>query len=665
MKALCMRILCVLCATSLLALSAPAAGEPPAAKDLNTPRQFPDIQSKKQWQSRAEQIRQQVLVSCGLWPLPQKTELNARVFDRVERDGYSIEKVYFQSYPGVYVGGNLYRPLGKGKGPFPAVLNPHGHWSNGRMADNNEGSLAARGISQARMGMVAFTYDMAGYNDTFFPDHGEVPPDKFYVRHRRFATNAVNQLWGLSQMGLQTWNSIRALDFLESLPDVDRRRLACTGESGGGTQTFMLGAIDDRLAVVAPVVMVSHSMQGGCSCENAPGLRVEHSNMEIAAAAAPTPQIMVGATGDWTKTTLTIEGPAVARMYELLGARDKVHYVRYDFGHNYNRTSREAVYGWFNRWLLGAKSFEPVPEPPYTKEPDSALRVFPDSKLPADAVTENQFIQYWNGCAESQWRDLVPTSKASLARYRKAIEPVWQHSLQLDPADSDVRFKAADASSSTARSFVLKGGTAHGLRLQVTGPGNGSSRAVAVLAYGGGSPAPGLKPELLASGWTIVEVVEHTPAAKGDPFANFYTVYNRTRAQEGVRDLVRACGFARGELKARQVVLVGQNAAGPWALLAAPAADAVLADCNQVDTSSDEALLHENLFSPGLRRMGGFEGAALLAAPRPLYLHNTGTKFATAELGSSYASLGAQKRLVKKTEPASVREIVEWAASFK
>src|SRR5678815_2550251 len=157
---------------------------------------------------------------------------------------------------------------------------------------------------------------MVGYNDTFFPDHGAVPASDYYLRHRRFGTNATCQLWSISQMGLQTWNSIRALDFISGLPDVDARRLGCTGESGGGTQTFMLAAIDNRLAAVAPVVMVSHSMQGGCSCENAPGLRVEYSNMEIAAAAAPRPQILVAASGDWTKDTMTVEGPAIQSVYE-------------------------------------------------------------------------------------------------------------------------------------------------------------------------------------------------------------------------------------------------------------------------------------------------------------------------------------------------------------
>src|SRR5258706_12014140 len=198
---------------------------------------------------------------------------------------------------------------------------------------------------------------MVGYNDTQFA-HPDGEPG--YKTHRHFANDPTNQLWNISQMGLQTWNSIRALDFLESLPDVDKKRVACPGESGGGTQTFMLGAVDDRLAVQAPIVMVSHTMQGGCSCENAPGLRVEYSNMEIAAVPAPRPQILVAATGDWTKATMEVEGPAIESVYRLFGAADRLRYVRFDFGHNYNQTSREAVYAWFGQWLVPS-SDSPLP----------------------------------------------------------------------------------------------------------------------------------------------------------------------------------------------------------------------------------------------------------------------------------------------------------------
>ena len=354
------------------------AEKPPAVRDLNTPREFPTVASREEWQTRAKEIREQVLVSCGLWPMPEKTPLQAQVFGKIEREGYSVEKVYLQPLPGFYLAGNLYRPLGRGRGPFPAILNPHGHWKEGRLTDTKDGSVAARCISFARQGMIAFSYDMVGYNDTFFPDQGDVPADKHYVRHHRFATNQADLLWNVSLMGLQTWDSIRALDFLVSLPDVDRKRLACTGESGGGTQTFMLGAVEDRLAVQAPIVMVSHTMQGGCACENAPGLRVEYSNMEIAAAAAPRPQILVAASGDWTKDTLTVEGPAIERIYQLLDAPDKLRYVRFDFGHNYNQTSREAVYDWFGKWLLKQPNPASLKEAPYQKEPDADLRVFPE-----------------------------------------------------------------------------------------------------------------------------------------------------------------------------------------------------------------------------------------------------------------------------------------------
>src|SRR5208283_4424761 len=150
---------------------------------LDTPRSFPPIPTQAQWRERSRAIREQILVSSGLWPMPERTPLRARVFGKIERDGYSVERVCFQSYPGFYVAGNLYRPLGRGAGPFPAILNPHGHWKEGRLADTQDGSTAARCISFARQGMIAFSYDMVGYNDTFFPDYGNVPAEKHYLWH--------------------------------------------------------------------------------------------------------------------------------------------------------------------------------------------------------------------------------------------------------------------------------------------------------------------------------------------------------------------------------------------------------------------------------------------------------------------------------------------------
>lgn len=143
---------------------------PSSIRDLNSPRKFIVAETQEEWQQHAKIIREQILVSAGLWPLPKKTTLNAKIFGKIEREDYTIEKVYFQTYPGFYLAGNLYRPSGKGPGPFPAILNPHGHWPNGRLADTADGSIAARCINFAKRGMIAFSYDMVGYNDTHFPE---------------------------------------------------------------------------------------------------------------------------------------------------------------------------------------------------------------------------------------------------------------------------------------------------------------------------------------------------------------------------------------------------------------------------------------------------------------------------------------------------------------
>ena len=166
-------------------------------------------------------------------------------------------------------------------------------------------------------------------------------------------------------MGLQLWNSIRAIDFVSSLPEVDPGRIAATGASGGGTQTFLLMAVDDRVKAAAPVNMISAIMQGN-GCEEAPNLRVGAFNVMFAATMAPRPLLMVSATGDWTRNTPKEEFPAVQGIYRLLDAEQNVESVQIDQGHNYSKESREAVYGFFNAKLLGANG--PVTEQRYRVE---------------------------------------------------------------------------------------------------------------------------------------------------------------------------------------------------------------------------------------------------------------------------------------------------------
>lgn len=292
-------------------------------KDLNGYFPFHPSESKEQWSLRAEHVRRQIQVALGLWPMPEKTPLNAVIHGKVDRDDYTIEKVYFESHPGFFVTGSLYRPKNR-TGRLPAILTPHGHWDNGRFYDQGEtgvraqiaegaerfeeggrSPLQSRCVQLARMGCVVFFYDMLGFADSI-----QIPYSLAHGFAKQRPEMNTARDWGLfspqaeahlqSVMGLQTWNSIRALDFLISLPDVDPDRVGVTGASGGGTQTFILCALDPRPAVAFPAVMVSTAMQGGCTCENASLLRIDTGNVEIAALFAPKPLGMTAA-DDWTK----------------------------------------------------------------------------------------------------------------------------------------------------------------------------------------------------------------------------------------------------------------------------------------------------------------------------------------------------------------------------
>ncbi len=647
-------------------------------RTLNTRRTFPEFASKLEWQQRAQAIREQALVSCGLWPLPEKTPLEAKVFGRVEREGYSVEKVYFQSHPGFYVAGNLYRPLGRGAGPFPGVLNPHGHWNTGRFADEAAGSIAARCIHFARQGLVAFSWDMVGYNDTQFARPARPAGDN---THRHFANDPTNQLWNINQMGLQTWNTIRALDFLLALPDVDANRVACTGESGGGTQTFMLGAVEERLAVQAPIVMVSHSMQGGCSCENAPGLRVDYSNMEYAAQPAPRPQMFVAATGDWTRATLEIEGPSVRKAYQMFNAAAELRFVRYDFDHNYNQTSREAVYGFFAQTLLHQGDGAPRKELAYTKEPDADLKVFPDGKRPANALTEEELIAYLQKKTLDNLWTYAPVNPPLLDRYRAQMLPAWKRSLQVEFVERGLMVqtdKITKAENYTATRLTIgRAGRGDRIPLLLLTPRRDSLRTMVVLAHADGRAAyldaqgapKGLAQKLLQKNLSVLLLdtfqtgeMAGTKSKPRDYFANFYTGYNRTEVQERVQDLVTACAFAQAQSKGRRVVLCGSGRAGLWAMLAAPAADALVADCVQFDSTDDRHLLERDLFTPGLRTLGGFEGVAVIGGPNPLLLHNVGSKFTTSFITKVYRGMHVPERYRQESALLSEEQIADWIA---
>jgi hypothetical protein len=522
--------------------------------------------SLEEWRVRAAYLREHILASAGLLPLPERTPLDPQIFDERKHEDYTVSKVYFESRPGFFVTGNLYKPMGAG--PFPAVLSPHGHWAYGRLENSESASVPGRAINLARQGFVVLTYDMIGFNDSGQLSHSFGGPRE--------------SLWGLTLAGLQIWNGIRSLDFLESLPEVDRGRIACTGASGGGTQTFLIAAVDDRVRVAAPVNMISLHMQGGCLCENPPGLRLDTDNVELAATIAPRPLLMVSATGDWTSETMQLEYPGMRRFYALFEAEDRVHAVQMQAEHNYNRQSREAVYAWMARWLKGAPPEVQVAETPFEPDRLRDVLVFLDRPLPGHAVTASELTEGWIASAKKQLREADPVT------LRRAL----LHALSLEPLSRDAGVPAA-------------------------GLGRTGSRPVVVLA----SERPELKDALTKAGFSVRRVSFTPFDAEAASKVSRFETYNRTPAGQRVADVALALTASP------RAILIADGEAALPALLAqaaAPVARAIV-EVSEFDNSSDPAFL-ERLYIPGLRRAGDLQTAVSMSTG-PIFIHGAGSRF--------------------------------------
>jgi len=340
--------------------------------------------TQQDWKARAKQIRQQILTGAKLNPLPDRTPLNVIIRNKRRFKGYSVESAAFEARPGFYVYGNLYRPE-KSDGNRPGILCPHGH-ARGREGGRLRPDQQHRCATLARMGAVVFSYDMVGFGDSEHLgwDH----------KHEQALT-------------LQTWSSIRALDFLQSLDDVNSTQIGVTGCSGGGTQTFLLTAVDDRVKVAVPVVMVSAHFFGGCHCESGMPIhktaRLETNNAEIAALTAPRPLLLVSVGGDWTKNNPKVEYPYIRSVFKMLGAESSVENKHFaDEGHGYQESKRQAMYPFMVKHLkLNAKGVIDLKtgmfdEAGNTIEAVDDMRVFDDSfPMPKHALKPGTIVKFY------------------------------------------------------------------------------------------------------------------------------------------------------------------------------------------------------------------------------------------------------------------------------
>ena len=638
--------------------------QPP--KDLNGYFPFNPPSSLSEWDVRRDQVRRRILVAEGLWPMPTKTPLNPVVHGKVEGDGFTVEKVYFESAPGFFVTGSLWKPKVI-KGKVPGVMFAHGHWQDARLALSDDEAvrkeIAAGGerferggksifqslcIQLARMGCVVWQWDMLSDSDSIQFSREIVHK---FAKQRPEANKTEN--WGLyspqaeshlqSIMGLQTWNAVRGLDFLLSLPEVDPERTAITGASGGGTQTMLLAAIDDRIKLSFPCVMVSTSMQGGCTCENASLLRIGTGNVEFAGLFAPKPQGMNTA-NDWTKELSTKGFPDLQKLYTTFGKKDNVMLQRGEhFPHNYNAVTRSAFYTFVNKHFnLGQQS--PVIERDYEPLTKDKLTVW-DANHPApkadDPEFERRLLKWFTDDADKQLRAADPQL------LRQAVEVVIGRSYD-KAGDIEWTLKdKQDRGDHLEMAGTLTNKT-YGEELSVTWlyPKQWNGRAVVWLGDSGKSALQDADvKKLVASGAAVLGVdllmqggdpVKQTAVVKNPrEFAGYTHGYNHALFAQRTHDVLSIVSFLRNAKvgshpNPKTVCLAGFGAQTGPIVVAARALAGEAVDRAASDTGGfrfGKVLDYRDpMFLPGGAKYLDLPGMISLNTPHALWLKGEGKK---------------------------------------
>ena len=647
--------------------------------------------SKDAWEARKAVLKEQLLVSQGMWPMPTKVPLDAVVHGKIERDGYTVEKVFFVSHPGHYVTGNLYRPAGL-TGKRPAILYAHGHWTDARLSTakswNNDQKSGAESNEEsskyfhqagcamlARLGCVVFHYDMVGNSDSK------------QIVHRQGFTDVNAQLRLQTFMNLQTWNSVRVVDFLLTLPEVDPARIGITGASGGGTQSFVLAGVDDRVAAAFPAVMVSASMQGGCICENTAYLRVGTTNIELSALIAPRPLGMTGA-NDWTKEIETKGLPELKAIYKMYGAEDKVMAKYLSFPHNYNQPSREVMYNFFNKHLnFGVAGT--ITEKPFKAIDPKQLSVYDDKHpLPKNALNAEALKNQLTILQDEQLNSLLPKDAASLAAFQRIERGALRAMMtdELPPRDQvEVvgKTKQSEKGGNIVREVVLsRKGAGERVNLQMVSTQKFDGRGVIWVHPDGiaslwkdGKLVPAAQAVVdKGAGILAVQVFRTGDDAKLErvpanmkigslAYAGYYFGYNRALVADRVRDILTAVAYAKSIRDTKSLDLVGFENAGPWVILARGlCGDAVrrtAADVNGFRYEQLKDFDHEMML-PGALKYGGLLTLAGTIAPHELYLHNTKGAGIPAHLEATYRAAGQATRLETHGTKTDAVAVANW-----
>ena len=579
---------------------------------MNALKPLTRFPTRKQWLEYRAKLRTEVLRAIGLWPLPEHAPLEPRITGRIEHEDYTVEKVYYQTLPGIFASGYLYTP--KATGPantsrlrLPAVVSPHGHWSLGAVEPVVQQSC----IGLVKLGFVVFCPD---------------------------STHVTDLAIGLCPIGLMTWNNMRALDYLESLAGVDPARLGCAGQSGGGQQTMYVAALDERVKVIVPVDLVSYfrrilfaGERAHCSCNHAPGIARLTDETELAAMFAPRPSLFVCATQDWTRDFPSAEFPEIQHIYGLAGGETSC--VQFDKPHNYDLESREQMYNWLNRRLRGPTNAASVSEPPITTDEPAALRAL-ESKA-KDLPGLNGAPAYFR--SKYAFRAPQPARQADWKTYCRKLRTNLEKLLGEDaPIGAPAASARGDAvvSGFKVEKFLLDTEPAVSAPAWLIWPQQRSGKLpAAVVAHPSGKQAllrerAALVQGLLQAG---VVVLALDTRMRGELQRNWRwneTIWGRPETGMAAHDLNAAGAWLRGRpgIDKRRVFVVGLGVAGSFALCA------TALDSHWAGAALDEVGLlygeHQSAdIIPNILRFGDLPQIAALGALRRLWLNGADHRF--------------------------------------
>jgi len=600
---------------------------------------LPALTSPKLWRTRKAEIRKKLLGSLfGSDKLPARAPLNARVVGRVEYSDYILEKIVFESWPGVPVSAHLYLPKQITK-PVPCVLYTLGHYYRGKTqrfyTQGETDGPRPFCIGMVRHGLAVFIYDGVS--------QGERNASQPWIEIDH--TNLFTTLQGVSQIGLMVWESIRAIDYLTTRPDLDSKRIGITGASGGGINTMYTAAIEDRLAVAAPVCYPTTSSvfmravngrawNGGLDlCSQVYDVISYADDSDLLACFAPKPQLLMTATQD---IVFQIAGAreAAKRMTSLyqMMAPGNFYYVEDDAPHSYTKNMREAAYGFFLKELAGRGNGSPVAEAPLPMmEPwdDPALKCFPEGFRPIGPYLEKLIPSWLPKSPEFAW---VPKPQ-ELPRWQSGLRSRIEEVCKVRPTQQSATVATSDTVCTAAGEISLR-------RVLLT-PETGITVPMLLASKQGLAPKQAVviaskrsKTEIIGSplAQQLIELgllvaaadVRGIGESSADEFeiATSLWMLKQTLTGGWITDLRSVVRYLKNDLGAEQVCLAGIDGLAQTAVLAAaitPEIDSVATEgllSSYRDLLSREVRWDTSTYLPGVLKYFDLPQTVAAIAPR-------------------------------------------------